>query len=81
MIIHSSFTIFPTFVSKVHQSVNLLFRTESCQKFKSVIPVDGLIVSVKIKTPGEYVCGEFLAYTLRANEKRCLKLGVLSSLR
>lgn len=39
------------FISQSTSSV----PTESCQRFKSITPVDGLIVSVKIKTPGKYV--------------------------
>lgn len=37
---------------------------ELCQKFKWIIPVDGLIESVKVKTPGVYMSDEFSVHTL-----------------
>lgn len=37
---------------------------ELCQKFKRIIPVDGLIESVKVKTPGVYTRKEFSVHIL-----------------
>ena len=60
---HSSCFYHPSylFVDQSPPPLTSPLLPELSQKFKQFITVDGLIVSVKIKTPGAYKCGGFSA--------------------